>query len=686
MFLHRIIIHFLRYLLVIFVIMLAGSAAAADDTAHSMHAVFVDEPPVIDGILDDSCWKKAPSVSGFIEHKTKKPATEQTIARVLYDNRYIYVGFECIEPDPNKIQATERKRDRRFFGEDHVRVQFDTFNNHRGRYLFIANTLGTQYDARSDVFGWNSSWDCDWQMECRVDKDRWFAEMAIPIGQLHFLRQDNVTWGINFHRTENGKEEESTWSYHDNFTYHSRNFGNLVGLNLSQACVDKKPKLELYGSSTISTDSKGNTQSTGADISMRLNSQLTSAFTINPDFGQVEADTDTIELRDTERYLPERRFFFKDGAEIFSTPINVYYSRRLIDIDLGAKVTGAGKKWNLGLIDVEGEIMRDDQRYGGNFFVGRFTRNINDESHLGFITANSQRENGTNQVGGVDWNINIDENWSWTAQTLALIDRQEIDDDNLGHDTVKQNDSASMTSLNYNKRPFHWHIGLNDISENFQPDLGYIPRLDIRGGNTWFDVKDHVEKGPVKWYRVGTSCAFLENHDSETTLRDYHQWFGLTFRNKFGIHTRRKDDFHSPYKNHSTGWWLNYNSEDYWRSVGGGYSRGKFEEVTYDDFSLGKPFKIIDRLTTKLTGNFRKEYPDGGQQEVWLWQWVNEYCFEADVRLKLTLQKTNQNRHNAMLLFSWLPTKKFDLYIVFTDTRNEDEQEQGIFAKAVTRF
>ena len=114
-----------------------------------------------------------------------------------------------------------------------------------------------------------------------------------------------------------------------------------------------------------------NQLASGLDASVRLSPGLTSAFTIYPDYGQVDADPDTIELRDTERFLRERRPFFREGSELFETPINIYYSRRFTDIEAGANVTGQGRRWALGLIDVEGEIMREDMPYNGNYHIGR---------------------------------------------------------------------------------------------------------------------------------------------------------------------------------------------------------------------------------------------------------------------------------------------------------------------------
>ena len=115
--------------------------AAATAAVRTIKAVRVDSPPVIDGMLDDACWRDAPAATGFVAHDTDKPARDQTVIRVLYDDRVLFVAFECLESEPEKIQATERKYDRGLWDDDWVEVVLDTFHDHRNRYVLIANTL-----------------------------------------------------------------------------------------------------------------------------------------------------------------------------------------------------------------------------------------------------------------------------------------------------------------------------------------------------------------------------------------------------------------------------------------------------------------------------------------------------------------------------------------------------------------
>ena len=153
---------------------------------RSLKARRTDTVPIIDGKLDDSCWDDAEPGNEFIEYKTEQQAVERTIVRVLYDDENIYVAFECIEPEPERIIAIERKYDQPLQDEDRVEVRFDTFHDKRCAYIFAVNTLGTRYDARIGLFGFDDSWGCEWFAASTVEQNRWLAEIAIPIGNMLF--------------------------------------------------------------------------------------------------------------------------------------------------------------------------------------------------------------------------------------------------------------------------------------------------------------------------------------------------------------------------------------------------------------------------------------------------------------------------------------------------------------------
>jgi len=179
-----------------------GWLAAITNNHHTYIVLQTISLAVNDGKLDEPCWSQANVVTDFTDYRIERLAKEQTFVGVLYDDENLYIAFECMEPDPNRIVGVERRYDQSLREEDSVTARLDTFHDHRCAYIFTVNTLGTRYDARMGLFDYyeDSTWGCDWSAACTVQKDRWYAEMAIPIGNMLFDRKDAVTWGLNFYR------------------------------------------------------------------------------------------------------------------------------------------------------------------------------------------------------------------------------------------------------------------------------------------------------------------------------------------------------------------------------------------------------------------------------------------------------------------------------------------------------
>jgi len=652
--------------------------------ARSMEAVRTDTPPVIDGKLDDACWSQANVATDFTDYRIEQPAKEQTFVRVLYDDENLYIAFECVEPDPNSIVGVERRYDQSLHEEDSVTARFDTFHDHRCAYTFGVNTLGTRYDARVGLFDYreDSTWGCDWSAACTVEKDRWFAEMAIPIANMLFDRKDAVTWGLNFYRREKARQESSYWCYRNSRARYPNEFGHLTNLDLAKVKLKQKPSYETYFSASSDLENNSNKLSTGLDMSLRLNSELTSAFTINPDFGQVDADPDTIELRDTERFLRERRPFFREGNELFGSPLNIYYSRRFMDIEAGAKVTGQGRNWALGILDVQGEIKRDDKELTGNYHVGRYIHNIGENSHIGGIWASSNRSDGTNITGGVDARLFFDSTNSFTAQFLGLRDSKGIEtDDIIDHDAY-----GLYTALSLGSRPLSWRLDYRDITRGFRPDLGYIPRRDIRGPGSSLRYREYYDQGIFKSFSLFSEAQIYENNDHDTTLRDFSEGAVLGFRNEIELWYIRSDSYHAPYQNWYDRIRVEYNEDvDVWDSVTVSFARGVYEEEPYKEYSLEKPMKITERLLTTFEGNYRVK-EENGNEDIWLWRSVTQYTFPWNGRIKFTAEQTSEDRHNLTMLFSWPMKDNTDLYFLLNDYEIDGEKVRAAFFKIVYRF
>ena len=662
---------------------------------REVRAVRTDTPPVIDGELDDPAWEKAPVLTDFIDTRLDAIAEQQTFVRVLYDDEYIYVSAEMIQ-DPATIVATVHKYDRftlRF--EDYFQVGLDTFFSRKEAYLFLVSPLGVRWDARDSVFGRNDSWDAPWDAKTSIKEDRWIAEMRIPIGVMHHSRGEDETWGFNLRRQSREANMPSHWNYDSGAGVPRRvtgpkfiaDFGLLTGLDLSNSVVRADAQYETYVSTTV-TRTQGDTDtmfSTGLDLSLRLTPNLISSFAINPDFGQVEADSDTIELRDTERFLPERRPFFNEGAELFRTPTNVYNSRRIIDIELAAKISGNGKRWTMAGLDIQGESTRSGK---ANFLVGRYTYNATEDLQVGGIWVSALRGNGYNVVAGPDTRWDLTPTTTWTTQFLQEFDMNDrAIDENGNRNTQHKNEHSFLTELEGGSLPFFWEVDFRKITEEFNPDLAFISRQDIIGPSVELQYREEAGKGPIEGYDARVQWRHYQNHDGDTVLRQYFGMAGVQFNNDFDFRLFHSENYRRPFQNRNTGLRMDYNRQNRLKSLGTTVSTGEFEEVPFSQIDLQKPFGIGDRFTGEFTGSFRHEDPDDAETDsIWLARLVSEYTFAWEGRIKLTIEQTSENRYNRTLLFAYEDIGNWDFFFVLNDIEVDGVVTRGFFTKFVYRF
>ncbi len=318
-----------------------------------MHAVRIQNGNLIkmDGFLDDAVWQKAPVATGFTQRSPIDGGTptQRTEARIIYTDTEIYVGIMAYDSAPDSAIASLFRRD----GDqssDWVYVSFDSYDDKRTAFTFAVNPRSVQKDLLYfDDTDEDVLWDAVWDAEAKLLDNGWSVEMRIPLSQLRFSsRNDNHTWGVNFQRRIARNNETNFWS--PTLSTESglvSKFGRLEGIK----DLKEPRRLEItpYASTRLTRAPKqvGNPYyeesafagNIGGDIKYGLTSDLTLTATINPDFGQVEADPSTINLSQFETYFSERRPFFLEGNDIFrfgSTKTynnfgnpETFYSRRI---------------------------------------------------------------------------------------------------------------------------------------------------------------------------------------------------------------------------------------------------------------------------------------------------------------------------------------------------------------------
>ncbi|MFH0842953.1 MAG: DUF5916 domain-containing protein [Bacteroidota bacterium] len=303
----------------------------------------VTEKPVIDGKLDEECWKHgnwAGDYHQWIPEEGAKP-TWPTIFNIQYDDKNIYVAFRGYDGEPEKINRMSGIRDEQV--GDMMGITFDSYRDYRTGFEFTMTAWGQKSDLiLFNPMDWDFNWDPVWKGKTGLEDSAWVAEMEIPLSQLRFSREDEQVWGMHTWRWISRLQEESNWELQSKtgpgMLY---NFGEFRGIS----GLGKSRRLELmpfvFGDLKTFKKEPGNPftedgwtwgGNAGLDAKIGVSSNFTIDLTVNPDFGQVESDPSVMNLTAFETFYEEKRPFFLEGLTIFDYDFDqtdLFYSRRI---------------------------------------------------------------------------------------------------------------------------------------------------------------------------------------------------------------------------------------------------------------------------------------------------------------------------------------------------------------------
>ena len=389
--------------------------------------------PDIDGMLNDKIWEKGDWEGGFIQYEPyngQKPGQE-TEFKVLYNDNALFVAIRAFDLYPDSISYRLTRRD--VIDGDFVAFTIDTYHDLKTAFAFYINAAG----VKSDEFYYNNgelsdlSWNPVWYGKTSSDKNGWYAELKIPLSQLRFKNDTSLVWGLSVMRRIFRYSETDLWVP---LPKDAPGWIHLMGeLNNIHAQARRQFDVTPYIKGSLDSRSPDRyTASAGLDGKAALTTNLIMDYTINPDFGQVEADPSVVNLSVYETYFEEKRPFFIEGNNITSFPIdmgndmdNLFYSRRIgrrprnypvldtgdslvfpaaTNIIGAAKITGKNNK-GLSLGIIEGvtaheyaEIVNDEDRRKvtaeplTNYFISRINKEYNKgESEIGGIFTATNR-------------------------------------------------------------------------------------------------------------------------------------------------------------------------------------------------------------------------------------------------------------------------------------------------------
>lgn len=481
---------------------------------------------VLDGQLDEPDWLSAESASGFyLNYPVDSIApTFQSEARVTFDQHFLYLGFICYDDSsPDIVQSLRRDID--WDLNDNIGVYMDPFNDYTNGFYFTITPMGVQSEgilsgggATDDSF--NDSWDNKWYSKVTRLNDRWIAEIAIPFKTIRYNLND---WNITFLRNDVKRNQVSSWiATPIQYIPASLSYtGKLLWqdpLPVHKTNVSFIPYLSGATAKSEEEGTEDHSFNAGFDAKVALSPSVNLDLTMNPDFSQVEVDRQVINLTRFEFSFPERRQFFLENNDLFSTPgfpeSRPFFSRRIglvrdsaddlhrVPILYGARVSGKlGEKWRIGVMNLQTREKKSLGLPAQNYSVAVAQRQIFSRSNIGFVFVNKQslglgaydstryyhkkilREeiqdedtlrslNKFNRVYGLDFNLNTKDN-RWQGDVYY----------HRSMDSYKQDDNYSFGAfVGYYTRKLNFMFGHQGLGKNFNAEAGFVPSLEVYPG------------------------------------------------------------------------------------------------------------------------------------------------------------------------------------------------------------
>ncbi len=476
----------------------------------------------------------------------------KTEALVTFGERALYVAFRAHDPNPKQIRAHLMDRDEinTFVQDDYVIVQLDTFNDGRRAFQFRINPLGVQADAfSSEVEGIEDwSWDMIWHSKGRLTTDGYEVEIAFPFNQLRFQSTQEVqTWGIDVGRSypRSSRHRMNNAGRNRNLSCIICQFNKVTGLqglkpgrNLEfdpTLTASRTDELDEFPDGSLE-DGEGDVEA-GITARWGITPSLVLTGTLNPDFSQVEADVAQLAINQRfALFFPEKRPFFLEGVDVFSTPFNSVYTRTVVAPDWGLKLTGKQKRNAIGLFAAEDTVnvllFPSNQRTDSTLLdepvtsgVLRYRRDVGANSSLGVIyTGREGEDDYHNRVGGIDGLFRIGDKDTIVFQYLYSDTRYasqvaEDFDQPLGAFT----DDAFQLSYTHDSNKWFWNLEYEDRGPGFRLDSGFLPRVDTQEAE-FFVMRRFWAPDEDDWYNrwdVIVRGERTEDHEGQLTDEDF---------------------------------------------------------------------------------------------------------------------------------------------------------------------
>jgi hypothetical protein len=701
-----------------------GQALAQSYTAPEQRprpvtdAAVLSVAPVLDGkVVGDAAWEGVVPATGFTQVQPVEgaAASEKTEVFIGFTDTAMYIGVIAYDADPSRIIVSDSRRDSTLDDGDSFRVIIDGLLDRQNGYLFGTNPAGVEYDAQiikegsagqfgSGGGGFNLNWDGSWRVQSTITSYGWSAEMEIPFTTLRYAGAKSQDWGINFQRNIRHNNEIVYWAP----LSRQRNLNRVSGAGTLKG-IDPASTRNLQitpyalASARDGGDLNGtdNNEEVGFDLKYSLTPSLTLDATYNTDFAQVESDEVVVNLDRFSIFLPEKRPFFLENAGQFTVgdarAVELFFSRRIgiddggvVPIEGGVRLSGkVGSSTNVGFIYMGDEGI-DGIATQNNFMVARVNQELPNRSSIGAMivsrdgdgSLSAPGEKDENQTYAIDGRWGIGENTlleTWVAKTST----PGLDGDDYAFALKSSYDSAD------------WFVRLNytEVSEDFNPEVGFLRRDDYRRGQAFIMRRFRPED---KWGLLEVRPhAMIQNfYDLDGFLETSFQHFDVhwEFKNGYRIDTGmnyRKDGLQESFEIVDgvvveAGTYSGYEAQVVFNTDLSAPLSLRMRTVVGERFGGDRMilapslnFRVGDTFSSELSviyNDFDLPVP-GGDFSVTLTRLRLSYSFTPQMLLQALVQYDDDSEALVTnLRFSLLRTASSGLYIVYNEF---DEQFTG---------
>jgi hypothetical protein len=680
------------------------------------------QPINLDGELDETDWKLAPSATDFwVKFPTDDTkAKHKTVAKVLYDDKFIYFGITAYDSMP--LIGQSLKRDSRIRENDGVGILLDPFGKKTSGFYFSVTAYNVQGD---DVLSANNenlsfSWDNKWYSEVKRYPDHYNVEIAIPFKSLRY-DQESKNWGINFIRSDRKANEYHAWTRIP-VNFPAVDIGYLGSLIWNEPPPKPGNNISIipYTTGNLSANKENNTGikgdfDAGFDAKIALTSSMNLDLTVNPDFSQVEVDRQVTNLSRFNIFFPERRNFFLENSDLFSAygipPIRPFYSRRIgldpdgnpIPIIAGVRITGnVASRTRMGIMSMQTKATVDyaAQNYSAFTVQQQVLRRTTIKGYFfnrqGFFDdkhklTNAIDEYGRNAGSEISFQNEKGEWQGWLGYHLSM------------KSGVSTKNSFFNMGSGYFGRSLTSFIDFDNVGTNYYTDIGFVGRIEnydalldtvIRQGFKQFYNQNTYrilpKAGKIIQHNFQLTNFIVLNPDGSFNERTNTLGYIMSFKNTgsfdFQFSTAQTNlQFYTSFTDGRPlppGKYLyNQYSSKYATDIrkkfsfANGITIGKYYTGNYFKYTAEVIFRQQPWLTIELNAEYNKlSFPEPyGKRDLLLLAPRVEINFSTKIFWTTFLQyNTQRNNFNINSRLQWRYKPASDFFLVYTDNYFSD--------------